>query len=115
MRALDALPRQDGGRFTPWCWEPRGLTAGPGSLMDAVLRAAGLDQRVERPAPGPGGSCCASRPICWSSRRRRSYPSLATDLFDHPALAGLRRRAIPAALTICAGPFTAQAAALLAQ
>ena len=41
--------------------------------------------------------------------------TLASALLDHPALAGVRRRAIPPALTLCAGPFTAQAAVLLAR
>ena len=44
-----------------------------------------------------------------------AYPSLATSLLEHPALAGLPRRAIPPALTICAGPFSAEAAAMLAR
>jgi hypothetical protein len=44
-----------------------------------------------------------------------AYPSLATSLLDHPALASLPRRAIPPALTICAGPFSAVAAAMLAR
>ena len=44
-----------------------------------------------------------------------AYPSLATALLDHPALVGMPRRAIPPALTICAGPFSAEAAALLAR
>ena len=43
------------------------------------------------------------------------FPSLANDLLDHPALAGVPHRAIPPPLTICAGPFTAEAAALLAR
>ena len=73
------------------------------------------DQRLGRPAAWAWRRCCATRPICWSSRPRRPIRRSPPTLLDHPALAGLPRRAIPPALTICAGPFTAEAAALLAR
>ena len=38
---LAALPHRDHAPHAV-AWEPRGYTAGPGSLMDAVMRAAGL-------------------------------------------------------------------------
>jgi len=95
-------------------WEPRGFTAGPGTLMDAVLRAAGLtnvsDGRrvsLERLLSNP--------PDLLVVPATPAFPSLATDLLDRPIAAGIPRRTVPTALTICAGPFTARAAELLAQ
>jgi iron complex transport system substrate-binding protein len=95
-------------------WEPRGFTAGPDTLMDAVLRTAGLSNasvgsRVSLETllrQPPDLLVVPSTPL---------YPSLATSLLEHPALADLPRRAIPPALTICAGPFSADAAAMLAR
>lgn len=109
---LAALPHRNTQRAL--VWEPRGYTEGLGTLMDAVLRAVGMTnistgrhvslEGVLRDPPDL--LVVASSP---------DYPSLATALVEHPALAGISRRAIPPALTICAGPFTALAAALLAQ
>ena len=110
---LAALPRPE-HPARALVWEPRGFTAGPGTLMDAVLRAAGLDNASD------------GRSVSVEALLRRppdllvvptdpAYPSLATELLDHPALAHLRRRAIPPVLAICAGPFNAEAAAMLVQ
>ena len=90
-------------------WEPRGLTAGPGTLMDAVLQAAGMSNASD----GRSVSLEAMLrhpPDLLVVPSAPDYPSLATTLLDHPALAGLPRRAIPPALTICAGPFSGAAA-----
>jgi iron complex transport system substrate-binding protein len=95
-------------------WEPRGLTAGPGTLMDAVLHAAGMSNASD----GRSVSLEAllrHPPDLLVVPAAPDYPSLATTLLDHPALAGLQRRAIPPALTICAGPFSVEAATLLAR
>jgi len=92
--------------------EPRGLTAGPGTLMDAVLRAAGManasdGRRVSLEA------LVSQPPDLLIVPSPPAYPSLATVVLRHPALANLPRRSIPPALTICAGPFSAAAAAML--
>jgi iron complex transport system substrate-binding protein len=110
---LDALPHPATPRHA-LVWQPRGLTAGPGTLMDAVLRSVGLinasdGRRVALEA------LLTHPPDLLVVPAAPEFPSLATALLDHPALAGIARRAIPPALTICAGPFTARAAALLAQ
>ena len=110
---LEALPHRDIAVHA-LVWEPRGLTAGPGSLMDAVLHEAGISNASD------------GRQVTLEALLRHppdllvvpsapAYPSLATTMLDHPALAGLPRRAIPPALTLCAGPFTAEAAARLAR
>jgi iron complex transport system substrate-binding protein len=95
-------------------WEPRGLTAGPGSLMDAVLRSAGLINASDGRRVGLE-ALLRQPPDLLVVPAAPEFPSLASALLDHPALAGIHRRAVPPALTLCAGPFTAQAAVLLAQ
>lgn len=95
-------------------WEPRGYTAGRGSLGDAVLRAAGLEN------VGSGGrigleTLLSVRPDVLVLPSPDRAPALATELLDHPAIRAIPRRFIPPSLTICAGPWTAEAATLLAR
>ncbi len=95
-------------------WEPRGLTEGPGTLMDAVLRAAGLSNASHGGRVGLE-ALLRHPPDLLVLPAAPTYPSLATALLQHPALADLPRRTLPPALTICAGPFSAEAAAMLAR
>jgi iron complex transport system substrate-binding protein len=110
---LAALPPPH-RRLRALVWEPRGFTAGPGTLMDQVLRAAGLSNASDGHRVGLE-TLLRHPPDLLVVPTAPAYPSLATTLLEHPALAGIERRAIPPALTICAGPFSADAAALLAQ
>jgi iron complex transport system substrate-binding protein len=113
MRAeLAALPQVRRGRAV--FWEAGGWTAGPGSLADAALRAAGWQD------DGAGGrlgleALLRDRPDVLVTDIAPSYPSLATDLAWHPALRGLRRMVVPPALLICGGPFSVKAAEMLAR
>lgn len=95
-------------------WQPRGVTGGPGTLADAILHAAGLTNAADGTPMGLE-ALLRHPPDLLVIPTAPAYPSLATELLDHPALIGLQRRAIPPPLTICAGPFTARAVALLAQ
>lgn len=110
---LAALPRP-AQPIQALLWQPRGWTSGPGTLGDAVLSAAGL---ANASAGGQIGieALLARPPDLLVTATAPSYPSLATDMLRHPALAGLPRRAVPPALLICGGPFTAKAAELLAR
>ena len=97
---------------TALIWGARGYASGPGTLGDAVLRAAGYADI------GRGGrlgleALLAHRPDLLVVPDAPRFPSLATDLLDHPATAGIPRRAVPPALLICAGPFTARAVQML--
>jgi iron complex transport system substrate-binding protein len=93
--------------------EPRGLTAAPGSLRDAVLRAAGYENASGGRAMGL--EALARRPeVLLVVAPKPPTPSRATEFLAHPLLAGHRRREVPAPLTICGGPWTARAVALLA-
>jgi iron complex transport system substrate-binding protein len=117
IAAMDATLRSvrpPAQRITALAWEPRGYTAGPGSLMDAVLRAAGLVDVSDGRRLGLE-ALLRDPPDLLVVPRTPDYPSLATDMLQTPALASIPRRAVPSALTICAGPFTAQAVAMLAR
>ncbi len=94
-------------------WQAGGWTAGPGSLADAALRAAGLSDA------GTGGrmgveALLARHPDLLVVEAAPRTPSMATDLARHPALAGFARVEVPAPLLICGGPFSVGAAELLA-
>ena len=94
--------------------EARGYAAGAGTMEDAVLHAAGL---IDAGAGGrPGLEAIANDPpqLLVVPQVPR-FPSLATELLRHPALADIPRVTLPPALLACAGPWTAEAAALLAQ
>lgn len=94
--------------------EARGWTAGPGSLADTLMRAAGLDDAgsgrqvgLEALAAHPPDLLVVSEPP--------DYPSLATDLLAHPALRGIARRVLPPALLTCGGPWSVAAVEALAR
>jgi iron complex transport system substrate-binding protein len=117
IAAMDATLRsvqRPAHRMTAVAWEPRGYTAGPGSLMDAVLRAAGLANASDGRRLGLE-ALLRHPPDLLILPPAPEYPSLATEMPDNPAVAAIPRRALPPLLTICAGPFTAQAVAMLAR
>lgn len=109
---LAALPHK-APRKTAILLEPRGLTAGPGSLAGAVLWAAGLRDAAT------GGwidleRLLAHPPDVLVLPEAKRFPSLATSLLNNPALAALPRRHVPAAWLMCGSPFAAEAAAAIA-
>ncbi|MGE0223346.1 MAG: ABC transporter substrate-binding protein [Acetobacteraceae bacterium] len=95
-------------------WQPRGYTAGPHSLMAAIFQAAGLANASDGQRMGLE-AMLRHPPDMLVVPDTPDFPSLATDLLRHPALAAIPRREVPPSLTICAGPFTARAVALLAR
>jgi hypothetical protein len=82
--------------------------------MDAVLRSAGLTNASNGRRIGLE-ALLRQPPDLLVVPAAPEFPSLASALLDHPALVGVRRRVIPPTLTLCAGPFTVQAAVLLAR
>jgi iron complex transport system substrate-binding protein len=93
-------------------YEAGGWTAGPGSLADAALHAAGWQNA------GTGGrmgleKILAEKPDLLVSDTAPSKPSMAQNLAWHPALHGLARKTVPPALLICGGPFSVEAAEIL--
>ncbi len=110
--ALRALPQHRRGRAV--FWEAGGWTAGPGSLADAALRAAGWTDA------GTGGrigleALLRQKPDLLVTDTAPAFPSMATDLAWHPALRGLARQTVAPSLLICGGPFTVRAAEMLAR
>jgi len=102
-----------GAKLAATVLEPRGYTAGVGSLADSVLRAAGLRNA------GSGRrqdleTLLAHPPALLVMADAPAYPSLATDFLSHPALARLPTRRLPPAMLVCGGPWTADAVRLLA-
>jgi len=109
---LAGLPHAARGRAM--FWEAGGWTAGPGSLADAALLAAGWQDA------GTGGrigleGLLKAKPDLLVTETAPDFPSIATDLAWHPALRGLARRTVPPALLICGGPFSVRAAEILAR
>jgi iron complex transport system substrate-binding protein len=95
-------------------WGARGQSSGPGSLGAAVLAAAGLDN------VGTGRrmaleTLAAHPPDMLVVPETPAFPSLATDLLNHPAVRSIPRVVIPPSLLICGGPWTALAVRLLAE
>ncbi len=108
---LAAVQPQHG---TAVLWQAAGWTAGPGSLGDAVLRAAGYTNL------GTGGrigveALLARKPDVLVTEAAARAPSMATDLAWHPALQNIPRRTIAPALLICGGPQSAVAVEALAK
>ncbi len=95
-------------------WQARGLTAGPGSLGDSVLRAAGYHNI------GTGGTMSlealiTAQPDLVVVDEQPRFPSLATDLLRNPALQRLAVVALPPAWLTCGGPDAARAVARIAR
>jgi hypothetical protein len=57
----------------------------------------------------------ARKPDLLVTETKARFPSMSTDLAHHPALSGIRQRAIAPALLACAGPFSVAAAEQLAR
>lgn len=110
---LEAVPEPGPETATLWL-APRGYAAGPRSLEAAVLRAAGL-RPVGRGRQIGLEALLAHPPALLVTADAPRFPSLATNMLSHPALAALPRRHVPPALLACAGPWTARAVTLLAR
>lgn len=110
-RRLAALPRPTPAP-TAILLGARGWESGPGTLGDAVLRAAGY----RNVGAGHVGleQLLAHPPEVLVTAEAPRLPSLATAMLDHPALHALPRKRFDPALLICAGPFTARAAESIA-
>lgn len=117
--ASTALP--SGPRPAALAWQAGGFTAGAGTLTDAVLRAAGLDNLAARMGLTGYGyltleTVVAAHPdLLIAEDALPDRPSLRQGLLQHPALRhGVGRRvSIPPALWACGAPFTAEAVRLL--
>jgi iron complex transport system substrate-binding protein len=109
---LDAVAPRPGPRAV--FLQPRGYVAGPGTLADAVLHAAGLTNAGVGGTPGLEWLATHPPDLLVVEDAPR-FPSLATDLLRHPALAGIPRLEVAPALLACGGPWTARAVTALAR
>lgn len=107
-------------RPTALSWEINRLTAGAGTLVDAEMRAAGLDNAA-RGASGvlPLETIVAQPPdVLVLANSADDYATAAADNLRHPALAdAMRGREVvrlPMPLWLCAGPRSLDAVELLA-
>ena len=111
-------------RPTALAWEINRLSAGRGTLVDAVIGAAGLDNEARGMRLGAGGvlpleSIVASPPdVLVLANAADDYRTTAADNLRHPALAavmtGRETVALPMPLWLCASPRTVEAVELLA-
>jgi iron complex transport system substrate-binding protein len=94
--------------------EPRLYADGPGTLADAVLRAAGeRDDGTGRRLSLE--TLVAHPPDLLVLPEAPATPSQATDVLHHPALRGIPVRTVAPALLACGGPWTARAVTALAR
>ena len=93
-------------------WQPRGWTSGRGGMMDAVLRRAGLVNAGTGARVGLE-ALLRDPPSLLIVGENKGGDSLATNLLRHPAVRAIPTRTIPARLTICPGPWSAEAVGIL--
>lgn len=93
-------------------WQPRGWTSGPGAMMDAVVRRAGLINAGTGARVGLE-ALLRDPPSLLIVGENTAGDSLATNLLRHPAVRAIPTRTIPARLTICPGPWSAEAVGIL--
>jgi iron complex transport system substrate-binding protein len=114
-RALAALaPPPNARRPRALIYQVNSIVAGPGSLADAVLRAAGLDNmagvyRLTRKGQVPLERLLAEPPeLLVLASRSDEYRTAAADNLRHPALISLRREhaslELPWQLWLCGTP-----------
>jgi len=105
-------------------YQVNGLAAGPGSLADAALRAAGLANLAGELGLGPGGQLAlealVAKPpdLIILSGPVDEYRAAVADNLRHPALTAIMRRhasiTLPWRLWLCATPHLADAIERLA-
>lgn len=104
---------------------PNGFTVGRGSLVDAMLSRAGLDNLAAELGLESYGQIpletviLAGADMLIVDAEPDRPPALATELLRHPALLRLGRRiaiaAVPSRFWTCGGPRLAEAVAILAE
>jgi iron complex transport system substrate-binding protein len=123
LAAAGPDPRQ-AGRLRVLSLAPGAFTAGAGTLYDAVMKAAGLENyAADKGLSGygylPVETIAADPPdLLIASTDESGHPSLNGQMLTHPALVRAvpanRRPGVPGRLWTCGGPYTAQAALRLA-
>ena len=104
---------------------PNGFTVGPGSLVDEILRRAGMTNLAARLDLGAYQQIPLERlalldaEVLIVDSEGFAAPSLATEALSHPIVADLSRRmkvvSLPSRLWTCAGPALVDAVRTLAE
>lgn len=111
-------------RKTVALYYPNNYTSGSGTLMDDVVEHAGLSnlagvKGIIGAAPMPLEALVVAKPDLLVLGEPYTTPALAFQNYTHPALRALmletQQVTLPSNLTVCGGPFSAQAVALLAK
>ncbi|MBV8912258.1 MAG: ABC transporter substrate-binding protein [Acetobacteraceae bacterium] len=117
QRLAQLPPPAPGPRLVASVYEPNGFVAGAGSLADAVLARAGLDdfarrEHLDRYGSVPLEYLVAHPPDLLVTEEQPASPSLAESMLWHPALQDAftgRRVTVPGRDWICGSPATADA------
>ncbi len=120
---LAALPPPPAQRPAAVVVRPNGFTAGAGSMADALMERAGLDNLARRHRTDRMGQwsveeiVTAQPDVLITDAAPGAPPSLAQEVLRHPALVAspARRVSVPGRLWACAGPELVDAARLLAE
>lgn len=93
-------------------WQPRGYTADEGSLVSLLMARAGIVNVGDGRRLG-AEAMLRDPPDVLVVPAAPATPSRATEMLTQPALAAIARIPLPTALTVCAGPYSADAARLM--
>ena len=120
-----AAPPPGAPRLSAITYQARGFAAGPGSLMDEMMRRCGFDNAVTRYGLKYSGEIPLERLIAdppdvlLAGQAAPGAPAWVDRALSHPALervaARMRRATFPQQLTFCGGPVLIRTAALLAK
>ncbi|HQN50140.1 MAG TPA: ABC transporter substrate-binding protein, partial [Phenylobacterium sp.] len=118
-----AAPPPRTRRLSAITFQSGGFAAGPGTMMDEMMRRAGFDNAVTRYGLNRSGNVgleqlVADPPdVLLAGQLAPGAPTWADRVIAHPALrrARLHRAAFPQNLTFCGGPVLIDCAAMLAK
>ena len=120
----EAAPRAGERPLTALVFQPNGLAAGKGTLMDEMLTRAGFVNVAERYGLSRWGNVALERLIAdppqvlLAGQSAPDAPTWAERVTNHPALASLagrmQRTVFPERLLYCGGPVLIETAAALA-
>ncbi len=114
-RDLAALPRRSGGGVAAY-YQRRGYMTGTGTLVDELIRRAGLvnlAEKLGKPALAqvPLEQMIAAKPdYLIVEEGSENIVDQGTEMLHHPVLRSIPRIRVPQAWTVCGGPAYVQAA-----
>ena len=119
----EAAPPPGARRLSAITFQSGGFAAGPGTLMDEMMRRAGFDNAVTRYGLNRSGNVSLEQlvadppDVLLAGQLEPGQPTWADRVIAHPALrrARMHRVAFPQNLTFCGGPVLIDSAAMLAK